>query len=132
MATSSGCENPPALKNGDSYEKWLKELAIWQLYTGLDEKKQGPALTLSLTGKARDCVLELSVDDIGAEGGVKKIIDQLDKLFLKDKFKMLTLLMKLLSHSRGHQKCLSLNISMSLKGSIIKLNSMIWVYFHVC
>ena len=30
-------------------------------------------------------MLELSVDDIGAEGGVKKIIDRLHKLFLKDK-----------------------------------------------
>ena len=52
MATSSGYKNPPALKDGDSYEKWLKELAIWQLYTDLDKKKRGPALTLSLTGKA--------------------------------------------------------------------------------
>ena len=63
----------------------MKELAIWQLYTDLDKKKQGPALTLSLTGKARDCVLELPVDDIGTEGSVKKIIDRRDKLFLKDK-----------------------------------------------
>ena len=52
MATSSGYKNPPALKDDDSYEKWLKELAIWQLYTDLDKKKQGPALTLRLTGKA--------------------------------------------------------------------------------
>ena len=50
-----------------------------------DKKKQGLALTLSLTGKAQDCMLELSVDDIGAEGSVKKIIDRLDKLFLNDK-----------------------------------------------
>ena len=72
MATSSGYKNPPALKDGDSYEKWLKELAIWQLYTDLDKKKQGTALTLNLTGNARDCVPELSVDDIGAEGGAKR------------------------------------------------------------
>ena len=82
MATSSGYKNSPALKDGDSYEKWLKESAIWQLYTDLDKKKQGPALMLSLTGKARDCVLELSEDDTGAEGGIEKTTDRSDKTFL--------------------------------------------------
>lgn len=48
------------------------------------KSKQGPAVFLSLTGQARDCVRDLQPQEIGQENGVKNIIDKLDTLFLKD------------------------------------------------
>ena len=47
-------------------------------------KKRGPAVYLTLTGRARDAVRELSTADIGRDNGLKKIIDKLDTLFLQD------------------------------------------------
>ena len=38
----------------------------------------------SFTGQARECVRALGAEEIGKETGVKSIIEQLDKIFLKD------------------------------------------------
>ena len=85
MATGGSYKTPPALSKSSSYENWLKEIKVWQKLTDLSIGKQGPAILLSLEGKARDTVLELEIDDVAADGGVKLIIDKLDKLYLKDK-----------------------------------------------
>ena len=85
MATGGSYKTPPALSKSSSYENWLKEIKVWQKLTDLGIGKQGPAILLSLEGKARDTVLELEIDDVAADGGVKLIIDKLDKLYLKDK-----------------------------------------------
>ena len=68
-----------------SYEAWKKELAIWTTFTDLDKKKQGPAIFLSLNGKPRASVLELDVGIISGDKGVEAILEQLDKLYLKDR-----------------------------------------------
>ena len=81
---SNNLKTPPVLVDEDSYDEWKGDLAIWQLYTDLDKKKQGPAVYLLLSGRARECVRDLKPEEIGAEDGVKKIIDKLDTLFEKD------------------------------------------------
>ena len=52
---------PPLLKEDSNYELWKKEIKLWKTFTGLDAKKQDPAICLSLTGKAHEAALELSV-----------------------------------------------------------------------
>ena len=81
---SNNPKNPPVLDENTSYENWIKALKLWQLITELKPEKQGPALVLSLSGKAREIVFELSVEEISGEGGVKKITDKLDKIYKKD------------------------------------------------
>ena len=81
---SNRLKTPPVLVHEDSYDEWKGDLAIWQLYTDLDKKKQGPAVYLMLSGRARECVRDLKIEDIGAIDGVKKITDKLDTLFEKD------------------------------------------------
>ena len=76
---------PPLLSRCSSYECWLKEIEIWQAFTTLTASKQGPAIFLTLEGRAREAVLELEVKAISAETGVKAITDKLDSLYLKDK-----------------------------------------------
>ena len=76
---------PPSLAKSDTYETWLKKIKIWQKFTQLSEEKQGPAIFLTLEGRAQEAILELDVEVISAKTGVNSIIAQLDKLYLKDK-----------------------------------------------
>ena len=76
---------PPLLSKSSNYESWLKEIQIWQTFTNLPANKQGPAIFLTLEGKAREAILELDVSQISSEDGVKKVTDKLDTLYSKDK-----------------------------------------------
>ena len=76
---------PPSLEKSTSYGAWLKEINIWQTFTDINIKKQGPAVFLTLEGKARKSILELDVKDINCNSGVKNITNCLNKLHLKDK-----------------------------------------------
>ena len=84
MASQQALKTPPVLESEEQYSEWRHDLSIWELFTDLAKGKQGPAVYLSLTGRARDCVRELKKEEIGHETGVKKITDKLDALFLKD------------------------------------------------
>ena len=77
---------PPLMRGDLAYEDWKKELDIWQDFTDLKKEQQGGALFLTLTGKARQVVLDgVSRDDMKSDAGMTKITDCLDKLYLKDK-----------------------------------------------
>lgn len=71
---------------------WWKEV-VWKLeklggnvdachWTG--KKKQALAVTLSLTGRARDAALKISVDDLN-NNGMKTILETLDTVYEKEK-----------------------------------------------
>ena len=75
---------PPVLESEDSYIEWINDLKIWQLFTDLPKAKQGPAVYLSLTGRARECVRDLTPAQISAETGVANITAKLDAIFKKD------------------------------------------------
>ena len=45
------------MREGLTYEDWKKELNIWRKFTDLSKQRQGGALFLTLTGKARETVL---------------------------------------------------------------------------
>ena len=82
---SSNIKSPPSLAKCSSYESWLKEIKIWQAFTDLADIKQGPAIFLTLEGRAREAVLELEIAKISSKDGVNNIIEKLDSLYLKDK-----------------------------------------------
>ena len=84
MASHQQLKMPPVLVDEDGYGEVLNDVRIWQLFTDLEKKKQGPALYLTLTGRARECVRELTPEVIGGDDGVKKIIEKLDKFYMKD------------------------------------------------
>ena len=81
---TSNVKNPPALDKSKSYESWEKSIKLWQLVTDLKVPQQGPALALSLTGKAKEAVLELTVTELKAETGVQAILDKLGAIYKKD------------------------------------------------
>ena len=77
---------PPSLTEGKSYEFWKKEIKIWQLLKVATAKEEGPLIfTNSLTERDKKVISELTVDEIGSDQGLKKILDKLDKLYLADK-----------------------------------------------
>ena len=75
---------PPVFTENISWLDYKKELKIWQALTDLSAMKQDPSLYLSLTGKAKEAVLELNIDFICKEDDLEKILERLDKLYLQD------------------------------------------------
>merc|ERR1739838_814606 len=76
---------PPVLVDGEDYLEWKEGLNVWESFTDLDVNKRGLAVYKTLRGIFRDCVSDLTLTDINSTDGVKKIINTLDKVFLKDK-----------------------------------------------
>lgn len=77
---------PPTLGDNTDmcYENWKKEVQIWQLFTSLEKKKQAPAIFLTLTGQAREAILEMELEVLSSDDGVKELVKKLDSLYLKD------------------------------------------------
>ena len=83
MATASH-KIPPQLSKSKSYSDWVRLVKLWTKFTDLDKGKQGPALVMTLQGKALDSILELSDEQISSEQGVDRIISKLNDLYKKD------------------------------------------------
>ena len=60
-------------------------MKLWTKFTDLEPARQGPALVMSLEGKALDIILELDDKDISHNNGVTTIINKLNSLYKKDK-----------------------------------------------
>ena len=84
MAAKNVIINPPQLNDDIAYSDWKKEIDFWQIATSIKEEKQGAAIFLSLTGKSREAVLELTKEEISGNEGVKKVIEKLDGLWKED------------------------------------------------
>ena len=65
-------------------EKWKDEIEIWKLVTELKPEKLTPAVSLPLSGNAREIAMEVKAADLGKDTGMKTLIDHLDKMFLGD------------------------------------------------
>ena len=83
-ASSGSFKNPPKFRDGELYDSWKNEIAIWQLMTDLVKKKQALAITLTLEGQAKAKALELDVTQLNDDEGVKTLLEALDTLYLKD------------------------------------------------
>ena len=78
-------KNPPEMREDLLYADWKTELEIWRSFTDLAKAKQGPAVFLSLMGKARQTALaEVKPADLAKDTGVDTILNTLDKLYVKD------------------------------------------------
>ena len=94
MAAKGGVTQPPVLNETTDYEQWKKSVAMWKICCKYDDDQQGSALGLSLTGKAKDAVLEMDVKEVQAKDGVDKILKVLDDLYLKDEHQRMYVSMK--------------------------------------
>ena len=81
---TSSYKAPPLLNEDTSYERWKKELTLWEICTEVPVAKRAAVVCLTLKGKARDIAVNLDVAAIQSENGIKALTDELDKLYLKD------------------------------------------------
>ena len=84
MAAATNYRGPPQLTNEISYTDWKKEIDFWQIATDIKPEKQGAAIFLSLSGKSREAVLELTKEEIAGANGVTKVTEKLDELWKED------------------------------------------------
>ena len=75
---------PPILNKEYGYSNCKYDLSIWEAFTTLEKTKQGLAMFLSLTGQDKQTVRNIIVQNLSSANGVKLIIEELDKLYLKD------------------------------------------------
>ena len=85
MAQSNNYKAPPILTDDVDYEKWKKEIKTWWMFTSLEKKKQAPAIFSTLTGQAREAILELDLNTLLVDSGVQNLIKPLDNLYLKER-----------------------------------------------
>ena len=78
-------KNPPVLTDESCYQTWVRDIKVWRMLTDLKKEKYGPAIYLSIFGKARDAVSAIETEDIGKENGADTILKKLDEIYLKDK-----------------------------------------------
>ena len=57
---------------------------MWKRVTDFDGKKQALAVALSLKGRARDIALEIPADDLDKDNGMTMLIQELDKVFMRE------------------------------------------------
>ena len=75
---------PPAFTSDMTFERWKLEIGHWQNITKLSVDKQASAILLTLTGNAREAALEVPMDEMKSETGVKTLLDKLATLYAKD------------------------------------------------
>ena len=79
-------KNPPVFSpdENDDYVSWKTDVSVWKAFTETKVEKLGPAIYLSLKGKAREAVRSMKIEDMAKDGGYDLIIGELDKVFLSD------------------------------------------------
>ena len=60
-------------------------MSIWELATNVSAKKRAPVVFLTLTGKAREAVLEMDTSELDTDEGLSNLYVKLDGLFKEDK-----------------------------------------------
>ncbi|XP_057309857.1 uncharacterized protein LOC130647864 isoform X1 [Hydractinia symbiolongicarpus] len=78
-------DQPPILKEGDTYEKWRTEIVSWREHTAIELKRQALAVRAKLSGKVREAALRLDAADLNKKNGMSFLLDNLDQIFRKDK-----------------------------------------------
>lgn len=84
-ANNAKYTDPP--KMGDkTYSQWKSEIDLWRSLTSLPKNKQGIAVALSIDQpNARAIAIGINKEELILDTGVEKVIQELDKLFEKDK-----------------------------------------------
>ena len=87
MATSGSSLiiNPPVFDETKmTWREYKKEIEVWSMLTNLAKQKRGPALWMSLKGKAKEAIKEMDLNEIKAENGLDEMIRRLDEIFKTD------------------------------------------------
>ena len=95
-----GGGDPPELKDDSSYSQYKRDILIWQLATNIEGKRQAGRAILKIQGKVREHASRMSIEDLGSEDGLKRLITEVDKYFKKDATQELFLAIEKLENYR--------------------------------
>ena len=84
MASASIKTPPSYIESEMDYEQWKKDIELWSCFTDLPKAKQGIAVHLSLSGRARKASSEIEVNELKSDDGLKLLLIRLDRVFLQD------------------------------------------------
>ena len=119
MSTPSGNSNSsnihnsfkttsPVLTKEYGYCNWRHQLSVLQALTLLEKDKQGLAVFLSLTSQDKHALRTIIVENLRSANGVKLIIEELGKFYLKDESSLVYEAYKTFEKfSRPHEMCLN-------------------------
>ena len=79
----SNIKSPPIFNpdKDDDYCAWKNDVEVWQAFAKEKPRQQGPAVYLSLKGRAREAVRGISINDLKKYDGVEEIIRILEEIF---------------------------------------------------
>ena len=79
----SNIKSPPIFNpdKDDDYCAWKNDVEVWQAFAKEKPRQQGPAVYLSLKGRAREAVRGISINNLKKDDGVGEIIRVLDEIF---------------------------------------------------
>ena len=91
MATSMNLQPPSYVSETKTYEEYKRELNGWALVTNVEKSKQAIVVALSIPDDAEGNIkqkifAELTNEELNVDDGMKKLLDFLDKIYLKDPF----------------------------------------------
>ena len=77
---------PPVFspEEDDDYLAWRNDIEVWKLLTETKAEKLGLSVYLALKGQARDVVRNIQPKDLNTVDGYEKIMEELDKVYMKD------------------------------------------------
>ena len=89
MASTTKVKVPQFDSVNKSYEFYVKEIKYWQKLSKSEKGEQAVLLTYNLpdddpSGIKEKLFLELDLDVLSADNGVKKFLEYMDGIFLKD------------------------------------------------
>ena len=79
-----GEDKVPKLTDKTIYAEWKRRVTVWQVSTSIPKQKQAATLITRMEGKPEQAAIQLDINDYTADDGVKKLVDELDKLFLPE------------------------------------------------
>ena len=82
---ANNIKNPPSFDpETDDFVSWKNDLSVWKMFSDYQKKKIGPAVYLSLKGKAREAVRTMDVTKLNEDAGYDTLITKLDGIYLTD------------------------------------------------
>lgn len=102
-----GGEKIPKLEDGTNYSDWKKRVRLWEMGTDIKEEHRAVKLVMNMSGKPEEVAIQLDAEKLGAAGGVKVLLDELDKLYEEDKTQSV---FQAIDHFNTYQRPSSLSI----------------------
>ena len=75
----------PVFDDSVTFDQYKKEVDAWGKVTSLNEEKRAVVLVLAMPDKKADILENVNIDTLNAPGGIKVLMDHLEKHYTKDK-----------------------------------------------